>query len=388
MSDRQRHGFVLLLVAGLITASLFVIFSQKTELGLDLKGGIQLVYQGRPTPQTPKVTQDALNRAVDIMRERVDQLGVSEPEIQTTGSNLITVGLPDVQNTARAESEVGTTAELYFYDWEANALTPNGKTVASQLQSQDPTAVQISQGTQFAAPGEPNAGSLPLYEAVQLASKQPKSISPHNSQIGPTYYIFGAPGSAACAARSKQTGQINNAGQHCLLEQPLSEPYSVPFSQVQQALAQGLPPGVKLSDGQIYTVQRGTVVLQAANPSASQQIKFDSPAAQFFVLKDNVALRGSDITNPQESTDTGGNPDVEFGFNSKGGNAFQNVTAQIAQRGQQVSTLGQTYDQHFAVALDNQLVTVPSIDFKTYPDGITGGNGADITGGFTQNVGV
>ena len=77
MSDRQRHGFVLLLVAGLITASLFVIFSQKTELGLDLKGGIQLVYQGKPTPQTPKVTQDALNRAVDIMRERVDQLGVS-----------------------------------------------------------------------------------------------------------------------------------------------------------------------------------------------------------------------------------------------------------------------------------------------------------------------
>ncbi|MGO9885908.1 MAG: protein translocase subunit SecD, partial [Solirubrobacteraceae bacterium] len=384
MSDRQRHGFVLLLVVGLIAASLFVIFTQTTELGLDLKGGIQLVYQGKPSPQTPKVTQDALNRAVDIMRERVDQLGVSEPEIQTTGSNLITVGLPDVQDTARAESEVGTTAELYFYDWEANALTPNGKTVASQLQAQDPTAVQISQGTQFAAPGEPNAGSMALYPAVQLASKQPKLVSAHNSRLGPQYYIFGAPGSAACAARSKQTGQINTAGQHCLLEEPLSEPYSVPFSQVQQALAQGLPPGVKLSDGQIYTVQQGTVVLQAANPSASEQIKFDSPEAQFYVLKDNVALRGSDITNPQESTDSGGNPDVEFGFNSSGGNEFQNVTAQIAQRGQQVSTLGQTYDQHFAVALDNQLVTVPSIDFKTYPDGITGGSGADITGGFTQ----
>ena len=85
MSDRQRHGFVLLLVVGLIAASLFVIFTQTTELGLDLKGGIQLVYQGKPSPQTPKVTQDALNRAVDIMRERVDQLGVSEPEIQTTG---------------------------------------------------------------------------------------------------------------------------------------------------------------------------------------------------------------------------------------------------------------------------------------------------------------
>jgi len=39
--------------------------------------------------------------------------------------------------------------------------------------------------------------------------------------------------------------------------------------------------------------------------------------------------------------------------------------------------------QHFAVALDNQLITVPSIDFKTYPDGITGGGAADITDGFT-----
>ena len=77
-------------------------------------------------------------------------------------------------------------------------------------------------------------------------------------------------------------------------------------------------------------------------------------------------------------------PTSQFGFNSKGRNAFQNVTGAIAHRGQDVSALGQTLNQHFAVALDNQLITVPSIDFKTYPDGITGGNGADITGGFTQ----
>ncbi len=261
------------------------------------------------------------------MRERVDQLGVSEPEIQTTGSNLITVGLPDVQDTSRALAEVGTTAELYFYDWEANALTPNGKTVASQLQAQDPTAVQISQGTQFAAPGEPNAGSMPLYEAVTLASKQPEAISPHNSRLGPEYYLFGAPGSAACDAKSKQTGQINNAGQHCLLAGPADELYSTSHQQVTSDLQAELPPGVSVSDGQLLTVPQGTVVLQAANPSASDQIKFNSPEAQFFVLKDNVALRGSDITNPQESTDQSGNPDVTFGFNSTGANAFQNVTA-------------------------------------------------------------
>src|SRR5207248_11254327 len=118
MSDRQRNGFILLLVVGLLIASAAVIATQKTVLGLDLKGGVELVYQGQPSPQTPVVTQDALQRAVDIMRSRVDQLGVAEPEIQTTGGNLITVGLPNVSDTARAEREVGTTAQLAFYDWE------------------------------------------------------------------------------------------------------------------------------------------------------------------------------------------------------------------------------------------------------------------------------
>ena len=94
MSDRQRHGFVLLLVAGLIAASVFVIFTQKTRLGLDLQGGVQLVYQGEPSPQTPDVTQDALNRAVDIMRERVDQLGVAEPEIQTRAATRSPLDCP------------------------------------------------------------------------------------------------------------------------------------------------------------------------------------------------------------------------------------------------------------------------------------------------------
>src|SRR5436305_3113031 len=295
MSDRQRHGFVLLLVVGLIAASVFVIFTQKTRLGLDLQGGVQLVYQGQPSPQTPVVTQDALNRAVDIMRERVDQLGVAEPEIQTSGGNQITVGLPDVQDTKRAEQEVGTVAQLYFYDWEANALTPNGKTVASQLTSQDPTATTVSQGSGAAAPGEPGAGSMPLYQAVKLASQQPKSVSSHNARLGPQYYMFGAPGSAACAAKAKADHTTPAAGQHCLLAGPDNETYSVTPRQAEQNLASQLPAGVNPSEGQVLVVQQGTVVLQASNPSANHKTSFDSPSAQFFVLRDNVALRGSDI---------------------------------------------------------------------------------------------
>jgi SecD/SecF fusion protein len=383
MSDRQRHGFVLLLVAGLIAASVLVIATQTTLLGLDLKGGVQLVYQAKPTPQSA-VNQTSLNRAVDIMRSRVDQLGVSQPEIQTSGGNQISVGLPSVTNVKRAESEVGTTARLNFYDWEANALTPNGKPVAGQLTAQDPNAVTISQGQSGGGgPGLPGGGGVPIYQAVKLASQQPAAPpATTQSRKGPLYYAFGAPGSSACATVAKDNKTTPIQGQHCLVAGGNPSDTSV------QALTQDLPSGISISQVQTLAVPQGTIVLQAANPSASNTIKPTSPTAQFYVLKDNAALGGSDITNPQSSTDQSGNPDVTFGFSGKGQSAFQNVTAAIAHRASVASPLGTAnqQNQHFAIALDNQLVSVPSIDFKQYPDGITGGGGADITGGFTSQT--
>jgi SecD/SecF fusion protein len=384
MTDRQRNGFILLLVVGLVLGSLVVIAglpggtvkAKKTVLGLDLKGGVELVYQGLPSPQTPKVTPDALQRAVDIMRSRVDQLGVAEPEIQTTGGNLITVGLPNVSDTARAENEVGTTAQLVFYDWEKNAITAGGKSVADLLQAQDQNAITISQGTNGSAPGDPGSGSLGLYQAVQLAAKQKPSTSAATSRLQSQYWMFGAPGSAACATAARDQGTVPVAGQHCLLSGPdenLSD------------LRSGLPQGVSASQGQIVTVPRGWVVLEAISTAGfTKQLPIGAPNAQFYVLKDNVALRGDEISNPQQSSDpNSGEPDVTFGFTSKGKRAFQNVTASIARRGSLVSGLGQSLNQHFAVALDNQLITVPFIDYKQYPDGINGDNGADISGSFS-----
>src|ERR1039458_1556833 len=119
MTDRRRNTLILLIVAGLIAGSAAVIAFKTTRLGLDLKGGVELVYQGKPTAQS-KVDAESLNRAIDIMRKRVDQLGVAQPEIQRTGASEIDVSLPDVSNAARAEDEVGKTAQLFFYDWEPN----------------------------------------------------------------------------------------------------------------------------------------------------------------------------------------------------------------------------------------------------------------------------
>jgi SecD/SecF fusion protein len=382
MTDRQRNWFILLLVAGLLAASAVAITQLKTVLGLDLKGGVELIYQAEPSPQTPKVTQAAVQRAVDDIRGRVDTLGVSAATIQTTGGSQITVSLPQVHDVARAEKLVGSTSQLQFYDWEANLLLPGtkGKTVASKLLVQDPTAVQLSQGT-GAGPGGPGDGSMSLYQAVKLASQQPtQPASRSQSHKGPVYYMFGAPGSAACAAAAKFYGVTNILGQRCLLSQGNSI----------ADLESGLPTGVTPSQGQILTVPQGTVVLQAVDPDPSHPISSYSPTAQFYVLNDNVALFGKDITNPQQSTDAAGNPDVNFGFTATGQPQFQNVTAAIARRGELDSPAAtssqQQQNQHFAVALDGKLLTVPSIDYKQFGAGIPGNNGAEITGNFTTTT--
>ena len=115
----------------------------------------------------------------------------------------------------------------------------------------------------------------------------------------------------------------------------------------------------------------------------SSQVAFGAPTAQYYVREDHVALSGDELTSPKQSTDQSGSPDVTFSFNSKVAMAFQQVTSAIAHRGALLSGLGNTFNQHFAIALDAQLITVPQIDFKTYPNGIAGDNGADITAGFT-----
>jgi SecD/SecF fusion protein len=356
MTDRRRNGLILLLVIGLLLASGIAIAVEKTRLGLDLKGGVELVYQGQPTQQVPKVTPEALDRAVDIIRERVDQLGVGEPEIQRFGGAQISVGLPAVQNIQRAKQQVGTPAQLYFYDWEANVLTPDGKLVAPLLAAQSTQAQQISQGAGGIGQG------LPLFDAVKLASKQkPVTSSSTGSRLGSAYYAFDS--------------------QHRYLAGPEQS-----MTDIRSAVGRR---GIRPSDV-VMAVPQGTVVLQAvdqSNQKRSQSVKISDPVARFYVLRDDVALSGKDIKNPvQGMNQTTGFPDVEFQFTGNGKKAFHEVTRTIAQRGASLRLPGvdpRAVLQHFAVALDGKLISVASIDPQQLPDGIDGENGAVIEGGFT-----
>ena len=84
------------------------------NLGLDLQGGIHLVMEVDLESLTEDEARDAVDRAQEVIRNRVDQFGVAEPTIQRQGENRIIVELPGLQDIERAKNLIGQTALLEF----------------------------------------------------------------------------------------------------------------------------------------------------------------------------------------------------------------------------------------------------------------------------------
>ena len=353
MTDRRRNLFVLLLVLGLLIGSAVVLASKPTKLGLDLQGGVELTYQAQPTRSTP-VTEEALDQAIGVMRDRIDQLGVAEPEIQRTGDNQISVALPDVDNLAEAIKQVGTVAQLAFYDWEVNVIGPSGKP-----EPEDPNVTGGSAAGQV--------GALTLYDAVLRASERPAKVEPNNSREDSLFYPVDP--------KSKKVFGSGTGD-------------SVRYGEPTRPEALETVPRALRDTAKIYEVKPNTVIVHAEESDSSDDERSD----RWFVLQDDVALQGKEIKNPEQQFNQGaggnGAPNVTFEFTDKGRKIWQDVTREIAERGSRsVGVLpGQTAadaNQHFAIVLDDQLISTPFIDFRRNPDGIDGRTGSQIEGGFT-----
>lgn len=87
---------------------------QAINLGLDLQGGIHLVLEVDQTNLSEDEKTDVVARALEIIRNRIDQFGVSEPIIHREGDWRIVVELPGVQDIERAKGLIGKTARLEF----------------------------------------------------------------------------------------------------------------------------------------------------------------------------------------------------------------------------------------------------------------------------------
>lgn len=105
------RALLALVVLGL---SLAAVLSTSPRLGLDLRGGTQIVLETRDT-DTTVADAKATDRTVEVLRRRVDALGVSEPTLARSGERRILVELPGVQDPRAAEAAVGETAQLTFH---------------------------------------------------------------------------------------------------------------------------------------------------------------------------------------------------------------------------------------------------------------------------------
>ena len=364
MSERLRHAFVLAVVTALVLVSLLIVVgipgvvkAEKTRLGIDLQGGTELIYLAHNTNGTP-VNSTTLTDTINIMRSRSDTLGVSGVDIRPYGKNEITVDLPNVQNPTQAAKVVGVTGQLYFYDWEASVIGPNGQVAG-------PNAPTVTCDSATAGGGTPACG-VTYYAAVIRASKQAAIpvCSSHlakatkcfatESEPVPVYYYVDAKTQTVYAPAGPEPTKA-------LLDADIKQHHVK------------LPAGAKLVE-----VQPGTVVVQAT--SAPEVLVPND----FYVLRDDVLLTGREVSNPQVTTDPTQGIAVSFGFKGNGASVFMKVTATLASRGKNNSvSLTSPNEQHFAVTLDGALVTVPSIDFTQYPYGIDASNGSEITGSFT-----
>jgi Preprotein translocase subunit SecD len=108
MPRRQSIYLVAIVLVAVTASALTAFWQNKPLLGLDLQGGVSV----RLTATEP-ATEEMLDQAVEIIRKRVDALGVAEPEVSRTAEGVM-VSLPGVDNQQRALELVGTTAELRF----------------------------------------------------------------------------------------------------------------------------------------------------------------------------------------------------------------------------------------------------------------------------------
>lgn len=108
--------FLIVLVLGATIGTTYSDIASKLNLGLDLQGGFEVLYEVEPLDETQEVTTELLESTVRILNERVNVLGVSEPSFNIEEPNRIRVQLPGISNQDEARELLATSASLSFRD--------------------------------------------------------------------------------------------------------------------------------------------------------------------------------------------------------------------------------------------------------------------------------
>ncbi|HJZ62585.1 MAG TPA: protein translocase subunit SecD [Miltoncostaeaceae bacterium] len=347
MTLRRRSLLFLLVVLGLVGASIAVIAIKPTVLGLDLQGGSQVILQGRPLGEA-QVDSDSIRRSVNVINNRVNKFGVSEPEIQTQGKDQISVSLPGVTDPNTLRDLIKPT-QLFFYNYYDNLV---GYT-SFQGQQTFPN---------------PTTDLFSLVKRSQITT--PKDGF---QKTGPKVYLFRTDGHQFVTGPGSTRADVIStlANSTKASDRAIATLYRTNRSAFnRQYDFQKVPEGfVIVTDG------TGT---DRANPPLCGQ------GGPCVLLYDRPGLIGSDISSARRNFDNLTNkPVVELDFSGGGGRKFGQITRDLVRESQ---AEGRPADQSrsFAVVLDGVIITNPIVNFQDNPGGIQGGR-AQIEGNFTDS---
>jgi SecD/SecF fusion protein len=327
VTDRTKNLLTLLAMLVLLGLTGLVAIVKSPVLGLDLKGGLEVVLKAVPNDPKNPPTSDQINQAISIIRSRVDKLGVSEPEIRKEAGNEVSIALAGIKDPKAAASIIGSTGQLYMLDYDGT-LEPIVSKSASGTASYRPT----------------------LYALLKAAKNRPDT-HPYAGATAEQWYAFDA---------KTHKRVLNSIGQ----------PFP-PGASKKQLLADLK---AKATGAVLLRAPAGTIWADdpvAGTGGAAAQHRF----VMFRMPSDkNMVVFGRDVRDAKSDYDPQSGPDVTMGFSGTGAKAFQAITSSLAARGR----LTQSTEVPFAVILDNKIEATPTISYERTPNGIDGN--AQITG--------
>ncbi len=206
--QKQRNIITLLVVAALVVVAVFYIYppGKKTHLGLDLQGGLEIVYKAAlvngDKPSPAQITQ-----TISIINRRVNGLGVTEAAVQPQGADQISVALPGVKNVDQAVRTVGQTAQLLFFnDGRQRVAGPSDSLAAAVKQAQDSPLVPVP------AADKPELDKLAKGETSEKYLTVIAAKGAFGNNAAPLYFIYSLPPAMTGSAIHSATQSFDQDG--------------------------------------------------------------------------------------------------------------------------------------------------------------------------------
>lgn len=331
---------LVVILAVVVAAAVALGLGQRPRFGLDLQGGISAIY----TPvfqdgQQPDDLDAVLTQTISVIRQRVDALGVAEPEISRVGSD-INVQLPGVTDADRANEIIGKTARLGFH--------PVARTLAPGTPEYNETPACITEGPG----GEDSADWVPSPErptaqddGVVCSAELGPSLSQEDLEApavpSPDASPRPDPSDGGPDSVAPTTGDPGDRATESAVGPGGQDPMVVAAQQdVSQApgpgsTAPGTPPATSSTSPQEGpTVAPDAIEDLLSGLDFDDGLPIDAPRPVKYVVDPPPAVDGEELTGSDVESATPGLSQTGYGvsleFNENGAEAFRIATAEAA----------------------------------------------------------